>query len=392
MEIEKEKENMQAQLVRAQKMEAVGTLAGGMAHDFNNLLTTIKGYTDLSLMNVPEGKTLHRNLSQIQKAVLRAGEITNQLLLFSRKQPTEPTTVNLNDTVNNILLLLEKLLGEDIKVHSDLESKLWRIWADTGNMEQMIMNLALNAKDAMPYGGTISIKTENIQLDKEQCMDIPESLPGKFVKLTFKDTGEGIAQDIIQHIFEPFFTTKEIGKGTGLGLSVIYGIIKQHEGWINVSSDPNGGAKFEIYLPASFIKKVGIRKREMKLEDFQGNGEKLLLVEDEEGIRELVSGVLQEYGYIVFKAENAKEALKIFKKNQGNIDLVFCDVVLPDINGLVLVEELLKQKPNLSVLLTSGYTGDKSQWPKIQKKGYRFLKKPFSLDELLRLIHKELFG
>lgn len=390
MQAEKESEDIRAQLLQAQKMEAVGTLAGGIAHDFNNLLTTIQGYTDLSMMSIRETDPLYRNLQQIHRATLRASRLTNQLLLFSRKQPMEPISLNINEIIKNILALLDRVIGEDISIYTDLKPEIWKIWADAGNIEQVIMNLAMNSRDAMPRGGILSIKTENVTLTDQDCANIPNSHPGQFVCLNCADTGQGMSQEVLAHIFEPFFTTKELGKGTGLGLSVIYGIITQYEGWINVASKPDEGTRFEVYLPASFVKPSVEIKEEISPENFRGSGELILLVEDEEGIREFAAGLLQEYGYTVLKAENAGEALGIFKQKKEKPDLVFSDVVLPDKSGLALVEELLSQKTDLAILLSGGYTGDKSHWPTIQEKGYRFLKKPFSLLELLRSIHRAL--
>ena len=390
VQAENEKLNIQTQLIRAQKLEAIGTLAGGIAHDFNNLLTTVQGYTDLSIALVQENDKIHSNLKQIQKASHRAANLTNQLLLFSRKQAIEPASLNINEIIQNLLQLLDRIIGEDIKVETDLNPAPWKVWADIGNMEQMIMNLVLNARDALPQGGTISIKTENVLITESEIHNISDANPGRFVCLTFRDNGLGMSQDVQQHIFEPFFTTKEIGKGTGLGLSVVYGIIQQHGGWITVESEKNKGSEFKVYLPASFSKKKTEKEEEINLDHFRGKGECILLVEDEEGIREFAAGVLKEYGYKVLEADSYDTAIKIFEQNKDMIDMIFSDVVLPDKNGLDLVQEISNHKKNLPVLLTSGYTGDKSNWDFIQKKGHPFLKKPFALLELLKAIRSSL--
>ena len=387
---ELEKTNMQSQLIRAQKLEAIGTLAGGIAHDFNNLLTTIQGYTDLSLHSVQEQERLHRNLKQIQKASRKAANLTNQLLLFSRKQAIEPTSLNINEIVLNILQLVDRIIGEDIFIETDLAGDIWKIWADAGNMEQMVMNLILNARDALPKGGKISIKSKNVVLSEEESKQMPEARAGRFVCITFRDNGIGMSPEIMQHIFEPFFTTKEIGKGTGLGLSVVYGIIQQHEGWITVDSELNKGSEFRVYIPASFVKRSEKTEEQTELRDYRGKGELILLVEDEEGIREFAAGILEEYGYRVVKAESFGTAIQKFEENKDKINLIFSDVVLPDKSGLDLVNALLKQKKDISVLLTSGYTGDKSNWNIIKKKGHRFLKKPFALLELLKAVRHSL--
>ena len=390
VEMEQEQENMRTQLLQAQKMEAVGTLAGGMAHDFNNLLTTIKGYADISISGLKEDDVLYRNFKQIQKAVKRASALTNQLLLFSRKQLPEPASININETIKNLLILLDRVISEDVHIQTDLHPEIWKIWADEGNIEQVIMNLAVNSRDAMPQGGDIKIKTENVILKEEDCISIPKSRPGQFVHLIFSDNGIGMRMDVLRHIFEPFFTTKEMGKGTGLGLSVIYGIISQHQGWINVSSTEGKGTTFELFIPASFAKPSEELETPVAQSDLQGKGELILLVEDEEGIREFIIGLLEDNNYQVLAAANFSDALQYFKKYKTKIDLIFTDVVLPDRSGLELVEEILIANPKIGIILTSGYAGDKTNWELIQAKGFRFLKKPFAVSELLYDIYREL--
>jgi len=390
VQTELEKDNIQSQLIRAQKLEAIGTLAGGIAHDFNNLLTTIQGYTDLSLHSVQEHDKLFRNLKQIQKASRKAANLTNQLLLFSRKQAIEPTSLNINEIIVNILQLVDRIIGEDILIETELSEDIWKIWADTGNMEQMIMNLVLNARDALPKGGKVTIRSSNVILTEEESKQMSDARSGRFVCITFRDNGIGMSPEILQHIFEPFFTTKEVGKGTGLGLSVVYGILQQHEGWITVDSEPDKGSEFKVFIPASFVKKSEKLEEQSELRDYRGNGELILLVEDEEGIREFAAGILEEYGYKVLRADSFGSAMQQFEENMEKINLIFSDVVLPDKSGLELVDVLIKQKKDVVVLLTSGYTGDKSNWNKIQKKGYRFLKKPFALLELLKAIRHSL--
>ncbi|MBM4322940.1 MAG: response regulator [Deltaproteobacteria bacterium] len=388
---EEEREKMQAQLIQAQKMESIGTLAGGVAHDFNNLLTTIQGYAQLGLMSMKEEEPLYENLKEILQASQRAASLTRQLLLFSRKQPMEPFALNLSDTVNNLMKMLKRLIGENIAVETHLEPNLWIVKADPGNMEQVIMNLVVNARDAMPEGGKITIKTENVDIDKGYCDIYNYARPGQFICLSVEDTGIGMDKEIIQHIFEPFFTTKGVGKGTGLGLSVVYGIVKQHEGWINVYSEPGQGSIFKVYLPVSSEETKYETKREViSIQDFQGKGERILLVEDDSGIREFVNKVLTKSGYEVLEASNTQEALDISEKESGGLALVFSDVVLPDKSGLQLAEELLLRKPTLKVLLTSGYTDQKSQWSVIKEKGYCFIQKPYNLNDLLRVVREVL--
>jgi two-component system, cell cycle sensor histidine kinase and response regulator CckA len=386
---EEEREKMQAQLIQAQKMESIGTLAGGVAHDFNNLLTTIQGYAQLALMSLKESDPFYENFKEIQQASVRAAKLTRQLLLFSRQQPMDLHPIVLNEIVDNLMKMLKRLIGEDITVQTDLDPNLWTNMADSGNMEQVIMNLVMNAKDAMSEGKNITIKTENVDIDKDYCEINIYARPGKFTCLSVEDTGVGMDKEIIQHIFEPFFTTKEVGKGTGIGLSVVYGIVKQHEGWINVYSEPGRGSVFKVYLPASSVESKDATKGEViSIQDCHGKGERILLVEDDDGIREFAKRVLVESGYVGFEAANAEEALNIFKRENGNFHLVFSDVVLPEKSGLQLVEQLLLRKPELKVLLTSGYTDQKSQWPVICEKGYRFIQKPYGLTDLLRVVRE----
>ena len=387
---QEEKKMMQAQLLQAQKMEAVGKLAGGVAHDFNNLLTTIHGYTELAMMELNETEPLYRDLKEIHLAAVRAASLTRQLLLFSRKQPMELTPLIINRTIDELLKMLNRLIGEDIAINTVLEPDLWTVRADAGNIEQVIMNLAVNARDAMPKGGRLTIKTENVTLDEEVCKVIPEARPGKFVCLSVEDTGVGMDKDIIQHIFEPFFSTKEVGRGTGLGLSVVYGSVKQHEGWINIYSEPGRGSTFKVYLPAFSVRLEEETEEMISLQEFQGSGERILLVEDEEGVRKLANKALSKNGYVVFEAANAKEAMDIFEREEGKFHLVFSDVVLPDKTGLQLVHQLLSRKPELQILLSSGYTDDKSQWSAITKRGFRFLQKPYPLPDLLRAIKEAI--
>jgi PAS domain S-box-containing protein len=251
IEAEEEKKRIQAQLLQAQKLEAIGTLAGGIAHDFNNLLTAIKGYAELAMLQVGRKDPLFKDLKEIALAVESASDLINKLLLFGRKQPVALTLLNINDTINDLLKMLKRLIGEDIIITTDLEQELWTARVDGGSIEQVIMNLSVNARDAILGGGKLTIKTENITLDEDQSRHIPESRPGKFILLSVTDTGVGMDKEAFQHLFEPFFTTKEVGTGTGLGLSVVYGIVKQHEGWINVYSEPGKGSTFKVYLPTT---------------------------------------------------------------------------------------------------------------------------------------------
>ncbi|MDY7041354.1 MAG: ATP-binding protein, partial [Chloroflexota bacterium] len=325
-------------------------------------------------------------------AAARAASLTRQLLAFSRRQVLQPTVLNLNTVVSDMEKMLRRIIGEDIDLSTMLDLELGRVRADPGQIEQVIMNLAVNARDAMPQGGKIIIKTENVTLDESHVQVIPEARPGRFVCLSVVDTGIGMDKETASYIFEPFFSTKE--KGTGLGLAVVYGIVLQHEGWINVYSEPGLGSTFKVYLPAFSVapKEGEITETPFSevSEELQGNGERILLVEDDEGISKYARRVLGENGYIVLAAADTKEALHIFEREKGQFDLVFSDVVLPDKSGVQLIELLLSRQPDLPVLLSSGYTDQKSQWTSIRERGIRFIQKPYSLYELLRAIRNAI--
>jgi nitrogen-specific signal transduction histidine kinase/ActR/RegA family two-component response regulator len=386
---EDEKEKIQVQLLQARKMEAIGILAGGVAHDFNNLLTAILGCVDMAIMDMDESNPALKDLKEIQASAQRAAELTKQLLLFSRKQPMRFLPINLNEIVDDLSKMLHRLIGEDIVLKTELEKALWSVRADRGTMEQVMMNLTVNAKDAMPNGGELKVTTENIVLNETQCENIPEAQAGRWVRISVSDTGIGIDRKTIRHIFEPFFSTKEVGEGTGLGLSVVYGIVKQHDGWMNVTSEAGQGSTFQVYLPVFRAKpeKNDKKKNLPRIKKSQMSDTRILVVEDEERIREFTANGLNRNGYSVFCAANAHEASSIFQKEKGNFKVVLCDVVLPDKNGLELVDELLDQKPHLGVLMCSGYDGKRSQRSTIRERGFRFLEKPYTLTDLLHVMH-----
>jgi len=385
---ENEKKRLQAQLLQSQKMEAIGTLAGGVAHDFNNLLTIIQGYTQLAMGNTSENTDISSNLEQIQKAAESASILTSQLLLFSREQPMEFKYLNLNTTIQGLLKMMQRIIGEDVQIKTELEPDLWKINADIGSMEQVVMNLSVNAKDAMPEGGKLRIKTDNIVVDENFCNHNREARPGKFVCLCIEDTGKGIEKENLSHIYEPFFTTKGKGKGTGLGLSVVLGVVQEHKGWIDVESDEGKGTTFRVYIPASERESKKTSMKNNKYESLKGQGENILLVEDEDNVRKFADFILQENGYRVFKAKNIMEAKKIFRNKKGNFQIVFSDVILPDGSGLKLAKELRNKKKKLAVILSSGYTDDKVPWGELQKQDFLFINKPYKIPELLELLRK----
>ncbi len=384
--IEAEKGVLENQLLQSQKMEAIGNLAGGVAHDFNNLLTVIQGHAQLLMMKYSDSDPDYHDLKQIVNASSRAANLTRQLLLFSRKQAMEFKPINLNDTISNLLKMIKRLIGENINIITTLEKSLWNIEADEGNLEQVIVNLAVNARDAMQSGGTLAIQTENLILSEEDCQFIDFARAGKFLCLSIIDTGQGIPSNLLEKIFDPFFTTKEVGKGTGLGLSVVYGIVKKHGGWINVSSEINHGTVFKIYLPATT--KINLEKSDQSGLSYihQGNGEKILVIEDEAEVLKFTTAALRQNGYLPITAETAAQALEQFK-NERQIDLIVSDVVLPDKNGLRVVEEILLEHPGVSAIFCSGYTEDRVMQSIKKNKKFRFIQKPYSVRALLELIH-----
>ena len=388
---EKEKTEMQAQLLHSQKMEAIGVLAGGVAHDFNNLLTTIHGYTELLMTGNRLDDSALQDLTEILRAAEQASTITRQLPMFSRRQPVDLTVVALNRTVKDLFRMLGRFIGEDITIETRLEPSPWSVQADAASIQQVVMNLAVNARDAMPRGGRLSITTENKRLDEAACKAIPGSRPGEFACLTIEDTGVGMSDETLQHVFEPFFTTKGPGKGTGLGLSVVYGIVNEHGGWINVTTAPGKGSAFRIYVPAFRGPENDERFMTPSLQDFRGDGQRILLVEDEPELRKLAIKSLSRNGYTVLATANAAEAMDLFEKEKGDFSLVFSDVVLPDKDGIQLTDNLRDLKPGLLVLLTSGYLDQKSQWAEIKQRGIPFLRKPYHLTDLLKAV-KDTMG
>ncbi|MDD3275846.1 MAG: PAS domain S-box protein [Kiritimatiellales bacterium] len=369
------------QFRQSQKMEAVGQLAGGVAHDFNNILQAILGFSEILLNKMDEKSIEHRNVIEIEKAARRAANLTQQLLAFSRKQSVNKQLLNLNSAVHDAEILLHMLLGESIQCTFDLAEDLYPIHADAGQLTQIVMNLAVNARDSMPEGGRLAIATENITVDPRTAAETPEAEPGSFVCLAITDTGTGMTQQVKDHLFEPFFTTKTVGKGTGLGLAVVYGIVKQSKGWIRVNSEPGQGTTFNIYLPAINPSDAPL-SRSRKPET-----EKILLVDDDPDTCDMVLRILNSAGYTSIVASSAEEALSLFEQDPSGIDLLFSDVVLPGKNGIELANIIRKKTPALPVLLYSGYRDPHERWKEIDSKGYVFLQKPFSVTGLLATVH-----
>jgi PAS domain S-box-containing protein len=380
---EAEREKLQAQLNQVQKMESIGRLAGGIAHDFNNLLVSIIGYAELGMMREAPDNQLYTHLKRIKEAGERAAELTRQILAFSRQQMLEMKTLDLNLVISEFVPMLRRLIGEDIVLQTRLADNLPPIKADKGQLEQVLMNLIVNARDAMPDGGKLIIKTAYVVLDEAYVAKHLGAQLGPQVLLAVSDTGHGIDAAIQQHIFEPFFTTKEREQGTGLGLATVFGIIKQHQGNIWVYSDPDKGTTFKIYLPladapVSTEKVVGLNT-----DTLQGT-ETVLVVEDEAGVRLLVDETLRAHGYHVLAAEDPLEGLELAATHESPIDLLLTDVVMPHMNGRELYRKLALVRPDLKVLYISGYTDNMIAHQGVLEQGVAFLQKPFTIGGLLQ--------
>ncbi|MBI4483969.1 MAG: response regulator [Acidobacteria bacterium] len=384
-----ERKKLEEQLRQAQKMEAIGQLTGGIAHDFNNLLTVINGYADLSLARLPEKDPAHKHLEEIRKAGHRAASLTHQLLAFSRQQILEPKVLDLNAIVVEMEKMLRRLIGEDIELACALAPDLGRVKADSGQIEQVIMNLAVNARDAMPQGGKLTIETANVELDEAYARNHVAVRPGAYVLLAVSDTGCGMDKEVQSHLFEPFFTTKEPGEGTGLGLSTVYGIVKQSGGNIWVYSEPGHGATFKIYLPA-VEEVVAVASPEGARPLAMGGSETILLAEDDEPVRNLARQILEMHGYTVLEAQNGREALEICKRHEGPIHLMVTDVVMPQMSGRDLADRAAQLRPGIKLLYLSGYTGKAIVQHGVLEPGVAFLQKPFTPDALARKVREVL--
>jgi PAS domain S-box-containing protein len=378
-----ERKHLEEQFRQAQKMEAVGRLSGGIAHDFNNLLGIIIGYAEALQEQLQPGDALRASADEIFSAGTRAASLTQQLLAFSRQQVLDPTVLDLNAVVSNMNTLLRRVIGEDIELTTALDWDLGRVKADHSQLDQVILNLAVNARDAMPKGGKLMIKTETVVLDEEFERQHPYPVKrGRYVCLTVTDTGVGMNAETKAKAFEPFFTTKERGKGTGLGLSTVYGVVKQSGGYIDVESAPCEGTSFQIYLPQT---EEGVTTEKLQAESTPPKAlQTILLAEDEDSLRALTRNTLQGRGYTVLEAKNGVEALKIGRKYVGGIDLLLTDVVMPEMGGHELAQQLVRERPGIKVVYISGYTG---QLPGMKT---FFLMKPFTRDALTQKIREAL--
>jgi two-component system, cell cycle sensor histidine kinase and response regulator CckA len=384
-----ERKRLEEQLLQSQKMEAVGQLAGGVAHDFNNILTAIVGYTDLLAAELGSNAQQLEDLEEIRKAARRAAALTRQLLAFSRKQVLEPRIIDVNDVVLNLDKMLRSLISENIELKTDLAENLAAARADPNQIEQVVMNLAINARDAMPDGGTVTIETRNATLDDAYAAQHVSVIPGEYVMLAVSDTGCGMDEKTKSRIFEPFFTTKPPGRGTGLGLSTVYGIVKQTGGNIWLYSEPGKGTTFKIYLPAIAALPEDIGKVAPAETVLRGGGT-VLVVEDDEQLRRLTHRALASQGYTVLEADRGSTALDIARRHKGEIDLLLTDVIMPDTNGRKLAETIRAARPGIRVLYMSGYPDGAIASHGMLEAGVEYLAKPFTTEAVTRRVREVL--
>jgi signal transduction histidine kinase/CheY-like chemotaxis protein len=390
LEADAERQRLEAQVRQAQKMEAIGRLAGGIAHDFNNLLTVISGRAQILLRRA--GSTGAGDVDLIYQTAKRAAQLTRQLLAFSRRQTLRPEVLSLNDRLTSLLPMLRRLIGEDIQIVTGFQQELGLVKVDPSQLEQVVLNLAVNARDAMPRGGRLSMETANVELDESSSRRHPDSGRGPHVMIRITDTGVGMTPDVVARVFEPFFTTKGVGRGTGLGLSTTYGIVKQHGGFITVESEPGQGTAFCVYFPraadATPVRPPAHRERPVG----PARGETVLLVEDETEVRRLARSVLEDCGYKVLEASGPEEASRIATYHANGIDLLLTDVVMPSMSGRELAERVCVTRPTTKVLYLSGYTDEALGVHGILTSDVAFLQKPFTLESLACKVREVLDG
>jgi len=384
-----ERRNLERQFLQSQKMDAIGRLAGGVAHDFNNLLSVILGHAEILGQRLTGDDRFGKSVDAVQQAAERAAALTSQLLAFSRKQVVAPKVIDLNLAVREMQKLVRRILSEDIEVILRLQPDLGLVKIDPGQLDQVLMNLAVNSRDAMPDGGRLVIETANVELDDTYVRQHLGAQIGSYVRLLVSDTGKGMDASVMAHIFEPFFTTKEKGKGTGLGLSTVYGIVKQAGGYVMAYSEPGDGTTFRIYLPRT-DQAASVREERRLLDEIPGGSETILVVEDETALRQLARTLLEESGYRVFDAANAQEALAIARDPENHIDLVLTDVVMPHMSGRELADQLSAARPNLRVIYMSGYADDVISHRGVLLAGATLLLKPFTRRVLLTKIRESL--
>jgi len=390
LKLQGERQKLQGDLAQAQKMDSIGRLAGGVAHDFNNMLSVILGYTELALQQSAPAEPMYELLEEIQGAAKRSADLTRQLLAFARKQTTMPKVLDLAQTVTSMLKILRRLIGEDTEFSFVAASDLWPVKIDPAQVDQMLANLCVNARDAIKGIGKISIELTNATLDGEFCRQNPGAVQGPYVALQVADTGGGMSRETLDHLFEPFYTTKEVGRGTGLGLATVYGIVKQNNGYVAVTSEPGRGTSFRIFLPKFTEEAAGTAPAAGPATPSRGQGETVLLMEDEPGIINIVKSMLTRLGYNVLVASSPKDALDTFGAQKGTVRLVITDVVMPGMNGRELVSRIKAVEPAIKCLFMSGYTADIIAQHGVIEEGLHFIQKPFSIQDLAREVEAAL--
>jgi len=384
----RQRKRLEEQVHQLQRFEAIGRLAGGVAHDFNNVIGAIMGWAEIGAKAAYPGGDLQDKFLKIRSQADRASGLTRQLLAFARRQTLQPCNTNLNELAKETLSLLRNVIGERIEIQLQLAQDLSVIWADPGQIEQVLMNLSLNARDAMPDGGRLLVETQNVWVGEDYQRAHPYALPGNYVLLRVLDTGVGMDTETLTHIFEPFFTTKEIGRGTGLGLATVYGIVKQHKGFVDVDSTPGQGTAFRVYLP------LGNGSAEISEKPafftMRGGSECILIAEDNDDLRDAAQEILQSLGYRVIAAKDGEEAVRIFEQQPEAIDLVFLDVVMPKLNGTDAYLRMVTRKPGLPVLFTTGYASEVSLVPMTTREKAKVLQKPYGSQYLAQKLREKL--
>ncbi len=389
---EEERESLQVQLYQLNKIDTLGKLAGGVAHEFRNYLTVIRGYSDLIQYRPKKDPELQEYLKHIIDAADKATSITSQLLAFSRKQIISPYNINLNDQLYELQKVIQPLIGENIKIVFKPHPHLSGIFADKAQIEQIVFNLTLNSKDAMPDGGNIIWSTDNVRIDDEYCRKNPFALSGNYIRFSVADKGIGMEEAVLKKVFDPFFTTKDAGKGTGMGLAVVHGIVKQHNGWVTAESKPGKGSVFSVYLPVmdDIISGGSLSQETKNFTQLMGNLEQILYIEDERSVRNLVTETLKRNKYLVIDCKDIKTARQKLDENKAGIQLIISDILLPDGNGLEFMQEVHAAYPGIPIILTSGYADSIIRVDSIERQGFKFVPKPFTLMELLRRVSEKI--
>lgn len=387
----RQRRRMEHQMQQLQRFEAIGRLAGGVAHDFNNVIGAIMGWADMGFNEADPGSLLQDRFRKIRSQADRAGALTRQLLAFARRQVLQPSSINLNDLIKDQITLLANVIGERINIESQLSDGLWNIGGDPGQLEQIIMNLCLNARDAMPEGGRLLISTANVEIDKGYNGGHADAIPGRYTLLLVSDTGAGMDGAVLEHIFEPFFTTKEVGKGTGLGLATVYGIVRQHKGFIDVDSTPDAGTTFRVFLPAG--DGIAQKPADKIVEGGLRTGtETILVAEDNEDLRNTTKEILEGLGYRVHAAADGRAALLLFEKLHPAVDLVLLDVIMPGLNGLEAYARMRAIQPTLPAILATGYVTDNDAAALYSQENATILEKPYGSKDLALRVREMLDG